>query len=250
MAGNVAANLAQVEAYRRQGAYEQAAQLLGTFSAAQLAEPSVLVETLKLELLRERPEEAYSAYLLLQMREDFEAWRDWPSQIRLQQALNLETLPTEEIPRSEIPSKWVAEFLETGVERLLSGEVIAIRPRCHTGVLNYEVTIRCASCEDRFAETLYFNFLFHRRRLCPACFAWLTTSSYNLRRYFEDSLAEPPEGLGQEDQRFLELMQAMSQSRGTDTIPRLVQYLNQDYLYHLSHNLFASESRARRNETR
>lgn len=233
-------SLQQVIMLRRRGDLLRACLMMNSLLGALPLREELLAEAAKLELLQGNPSASFVIFNRLLSCEDFSAHLEATWFVRLYIELG------ESIPDSlksyvdEAQWGWLGEWAESGADPLYQAEIIAVPPSSFTGPINYNLTLNCPACGHSFRERLNTNLLVRKIILCPDCFARLEYSFQSLRAFLSADGRLDSEPLTDIDLMLLKLLRRMSDPRESRKLPTLIRYLNQDYLYHLTHNFYSS----------
>lgn len=150
----------------------------------------VLVELIKLLLLSQQNDSAYSAYLALRRLPN--AYLFWEAEYlaRLEICLDGRDVPEFKLPNLRSSAQWTEIYKAEGVDPLYDVSIVGCSVffgMDQSG--KYLFACNCSSCNSRYPVTVYTSFLIYREFLCPSCLARQVIDYDTIKQFVENRLS-------------------------------------------------------------
>ena len=223
--------------WRKQGMLEQAVAKLPELLQDHPTEGSVLVEGIKLMLLHQEFDGAYSLYLRLKTLPDAGQFWDIEGLLRLQLATRQE-IPEIELTKINGAADWVTLYQADGSDPLYPVKLVDYKVICNRGPVTYFFAANCPACNSTYQFSVRMTLLIDREFLCPACLARQQVDFDIIKPFLEKRFATGNStnlSINELD-KVMHTMKAQltADALAGERFPLICRYLNIDYLYVLN----------------
>ncbi|MFQ5638781.1 MAG: hypothetical protein ACE5IR_12385 [bacterium] len=197
---------------------------------------AVLQEAIKISLLAHKNQQAHKFFQHLCGLPDATRWFEAEYLLRLHLSVQgMEMQECEQLqPKSN--AKWCDTYRFRGVDPLYKATITLAGFECKMGPINYDFTLRCASCDVCHRLQVQRTLLIRREFLCPGCFARQFIDYSIIKHFLTNALAKiPADELRKADEKIHQLQNQFNIGATSDPrLPLICRYLNQDYIFMLN----------------
>ena len=227
--------LKNVTRMREKGIIEESILLLNKLLKVHFSDGRVLVEEIKLLLLRQQNEHAYKCYMVLRQLPNANSFREVEYLLRLKIVMSEHQIPEIELVDIENSSKWVVCYQNNGTDPLYPVKITDWLVTCNQGPVCYNFVGQCPSCNSTYQFPVHMTLLIEREFLCPVCLARQMVNYETIKMAIEKKTAESKytdEEKYRLDQKLHEMRKQLnSDAMDGDNFPRMCSHLNINYLY-------------------